>query len=96
LIFWALFYQEKSARKIGAQATPPSSTGKAKKRKQKTTKLAFLLYLCGPCLTTDTAENRQGETIQSLDFWFFSSRKRTREIGAQAIPKQHQKRKKKA
>jgi hypothetical protein len=29
LIFWALFYQEKSARKIGAQAIPPSSQSQA-------------------------------------------------------------------
>jgi hypothetical protein len=47
--------------------------------------------LLAPCPRIEQA----GETIHSLDFWFFSSRKRTREIGAQAIPKQHQKRKKK-
>jgi hypothetical protein len=40
LIFWALFYQEKSARKIGAQAIPPGSHNKAapetlEKRKQR-------------------------------------------------------------
>jgi hypothetical protein len=47
----------------------------------------FLLYLCGPCLTTDTAENRQGKRYRALIFWaLFYQEKSARKIGAQAIP----------
>jgi hypothetical protein len=35
LIFWALFYQEKSARKIGAQAIAPGSQTQAAHAMQK-------------------------------------------------------------
>jgi hypothetical protein len=46
-----------------------------------------LLSLCGPCLTTDTAENRQGKRYKALIFWaLFYQEKSARKIGAQAIP----------